>query len=59
MSGVTKTVQQTARRASALKRLQAQLKLGKKRTKSGELVKLTDKDVNRIEKEINTLKTRI
>ena len=62
------------RRSSALKRLEDQLKLGSKPKKKGEnmiishegfaihaveAIPLTDKDKQRIEKEIETLKSRL
>ena len=49
----------TERRKSALSRLQVQLESNQKVTKSGEVVTLTEKDKNRIEKEVTTLKSRV
>jgi len=46
------------RRKNALARLQAQIKSGVKVTKEG-TVKLTDHDVTRINKEIETLEKRV
>lgn len=53
---------QTARRVSALNRLQNQLKLGTKRPKVGTIfmfIPLTDKDILRIKAEIRTLESRV
>lgn len=47
------------RRRSALKRLQEQLKSGKKPDKQGNLIALTESDIKRIKKEIEILKSRI
>lgn len=58
-SGVKKSVMITERRKRALKRLIVQKELGKKKTKEGKIVKLSDKDIKRIEKEIKTLKERL
>ena len=49
---------QHGRRKRVLDRLQDQLKSKTKTTKDG-IAELTDKDVKRIEKEIETLKSRI
>mgnify|MGYP005876423353 CR=1 FL=1 len=53
------TVPQKHRRERALKRLKSQLEKGKKRTKEDKLVNITEKDIKRINKEIETLKSRI
>lgn len=54
------TVMHRARRIRALEALKVQLEKGLKPDKtSGEMVVLTDKDKKRINKEIETLKTRI
>lgn len=55
----SKTVLVKGRRHGALKRLEAQLKLGTKPTKEGKTVKLSEKDIKRIKKEINILKSRL
>ena len=47
------------RRRNALKRLQEQLKSGKKPDKQGNFIVLTESDIKRIEKEIEILKSRI
>lgn len=47
------------RRRNALKRLQEQLKSGKKPDKQGNLIALTESDIKRIKKEIEILKSRI
>lgn len=47
------------RRKSALNRLENQLKSGVKPTKDGNTTSLTNKDVKRISKEIDILKTRL
>lgn len=47
------------RRRNALKRLQEQLKSGKKPDKQGNFIALTESDIKRIEKEIEILKSRI
>ena len=47
-----------ARRKGVLLRLEAQLKSGVKNTKEGE-VPLTDQDIKRINKEMQTLKERL
>lgn len=50
------------RRKSVIERLKAQLKLGKKTItveKKVEIVPLSEKDVNRINKELEVLETRI
>lgn len=54
----------TQRRESTLGRLQAQLKSGIKPLKedgkdTGKTIKLTEKDIERIKKEITTLKERV
>lgn len=53
--------QHKSRRVTVLERLQNQLKRGSKpsKEKNEDLIPLTDKDKNRIEKEIEVLKTRI
>lgn len=48
-----------ARRSNVVTRLNAQLKYGKKMTKDGLNVVLTEGDISRIEKEILTLKERV
>lgn len=49
-----------ARRERVIERLEAQLKSGTKNDKrSGEPIALTTHDVNRIQKEISTLKSRL
>jgi hypothetical protein len=48
-----------ARRKSVIERLEYQLKSGEKTSKHGENLPLTESDRNRINKEIETLKTRI
>lgn len=53
------TPQAKLRRVDAIKRLKAQLESGKKRNKENLIVDLTDKDVKRINKELEILKTRI
>lgn len=53
---------QTARRVSALIRLNAQLKLKTKKPKVGTIfmfVPLTEKDIERIKNEIKTLESRV
>lgn len=52
------TVPQLSRKKRALNRLEAQLKLGTKNTKKGE-VELSDKDISRINREIVNLKKKI
>lgn len=52
------SVPKRTRRASALKRLEAQLASGKKNTKEG-LVDLTEQDKARIQREINILTSRV
>lgn len=48
------------RRNSVITRLESQLKSGKKTAKkSGELIPLTEHDVSRINKEMETLKNRL
>jgi len=48
------------RRERVIERLEAQLKSGTKTAKkSGEIITLTTHDVNRIQKEISTLKSRL
>ena len=51
----------TMRRKSALTRLEVQLKRGSKPSKDDneKLIPLTEKDINRIEREVSVLKTRI
>jgi len=57
---VSHTVLVTERRLSALKRLQSQLKRKTKPEKHGtNMIKLSDRDIRRIEAEITTLKSRI
>ena len=58
MSGVKKTAKMQQRRRNALKRLQNQLDSGMKNTKNGQ-VPLTDKNVKRIEREIEVLNQRL
>jgi hypothetical protein len=54
------TQQQRSRQSRALEMLQSQLKSGLKTTGlDGHKIPLTDKDKSRIEKEIQTLKSRI
>lgn len=52
---------QSFRQAGALKRLQGQLESGVKTKKgtSDEKIPLTDKDIQRINKEISKLKTKV
>jgi hypothetical protein len=57
-------VKKTTRREGALKRLEAQLKTGKKPLKmddvdTGKKIELTEKDSNRIKAEITTLKAKV
>jgi len=47
------------RRARVLSRLKAQLDTGVKINKSGETVKLTDGNISRINRELETLKKRV
>jgi len=57
-----KTVAQKSRRERVIAMLEKQLKSGKKRQKvvdGNKIIPLTEKDVKRIEKEIETLKDRI
>lgn len=54
----SKSVQHRIRRGNALDRLQKQLDAGTKNTKEG-VKELSDKDKNRITKEIKTLKERV
>lgn len=62
-NGVKKFVSDSktiARRERVIERLEAQLKAGTKTAKkSGEVLVLTTQDVNRIQKEITTLKARL
>lgn len=62
-NGVKKFVSDSktiARRERVIERLEAQLKAGTKTAKkSGEVLALTTQDVNRIQKEITTLKARL
>jgi Sec7-like guanine-nucleotide exchange factor len=61
ISGVKGTVPQVSRRKRVIEMLKAQLKSGVK-TKKGTLnekIPLTEKDVKRINKEIEILKTRV
>jgi hypothetical protein len=51
------TAAQKSRQARAQAQLEKQLKLGTKNTKDGE-VKLTDKDIKRINTEIDNLKKK-
>ena len=53
------TTMRKIRRRNVLNRLKVQLEKGTKRSKEGELVNLTEKDIKRINKEITTLKERI
>ena len=55
----SKTVAAKQRRVNALRRLEAQYKSGFKIDKNGERVNLSPKDVTRIEKEMETLKSRV
>ena len=50
--------QVTRRRKTALKNLETRLAKGMKMTRSGE-VELTDNDVNRMKREMDTLKSRL
>jgi len=52
------TVPQMSRKKRALSRLEAQLELGTKNTKEGE-IPLNEKDIKRIEFEIGNLKKKI
>lgn len=54
-----KSAQLTDRRTKVLKRLEVQLKKGTKVIHEGGIVPLTVKDVQRIEREIKTLKIRV
>ena len=47
------------RRARVVDRLKTQLKTGTKVNKSGETVKLTDGNISRINRELETLKKRV
>lgn len=62
-NGVKKFVSDSktiARRERVIERLETQLKAGTKTAKkSGESIALTTQDVNRIQKEITTLKARL
>jgi len=62
-NGVKKFVSDSktiARRERVIERLEAQLKAGTKTAKkSGDLITLSTPDVNRIQKEILTLKSRL
>jgi len=61
MKNFKKDVKSKIRRKSVITRLEKQLKSGLKTDKGDGLTKinLTDKDIYRIEKEIDTLKNRI
>lgn len=53
------TIPQKTRRQRVLTRLKTQLALGKKKNKEDKIVPLTEKDIKRINREIEILKERI
>lgn len=54
-----RTAQITQRREKALKRLEATISSGTKKSKDGVIVPLSASDISRINKEIQTLKSRV
>lgn len=59
MKSFTKNGVKTERRLKVIKRLEKQLIVGVKPAKDIGVIELTQKDKQRIEKELETLKTRI